>query len=81
MINLILTDKEAVAVHMVYYVGAMLVAGDHATNILAVNDNVCHCLAENFSAEERDALKRKMSILGRAVNQETLREMRVKLFE
>lgn len=79
MINLIVTDKEAVAVHMVYYLGAMLVSGDAAISIVAMTRNVCDCLTENFNDEERDALKLKLTRLGASVAPDVLAKMRVRI--
>lgn len=81
MINLVLTEKQAVALHMVYYVGAMVIAGDDPLMILHMSRNVGSCLAANFTDEERDELKRMISNVGCSIDPATLAAMRIRLFE
>jgi hypothetical protein len=81
MISLVLTDKQAIALHMVYFLGVMLLAGDSAEAVGMMMANVLACLSENYSDAERDEFKVMMTNMGASVDPEVLRALHIKRAE
>lgn len=77
ILTLQVTEKEAVMLHMLYGLGAKLVARDPAEHIAAYAQNINECLARNFSHKEKKALSAKLSKMGNEVSLETLRQLGV----
>ena len=63
---------------MVYYLGAMLVAGDSAEAVGMMLANVLACLNENYSEPERDTFRDMMTNMGASVDPEVLRALHIK---
>jgi hypothetical protein len=81
MIKLVLTDKQAIALHMVYFLGAMLIAGDDAEAVGMMMANVLACLSENFSDSERDTFKDMMTNMGASVDPKVLQALHIRRAE
>lgn len=81
MISLTVTDKQAAAFHMIYYIGAMCVAGDSHLSTVMMTRNVCEFLAREFNHAERETIKQMMTNFGKSIDRDVLTAMHVQLFD
>lgn len=72
-----LTDKEAVAIHMLYFLGSMMIAGDSSYSMSLMASNVALALQENYSQDEKDQIKATMTQLGESIDREVLKSLRI----
>lgn len=80
MVNLVLTEKEAIASEMLYALGVAALVRETALVIL-IHRNIDRLFTFYFTDEEKNTFGKKMTHLCDAISKETMEAMNLKVAE